>query len=291
MYGCKLRQPGGGGGAVHFCPFSRICPNKGFESDAPNPRVQFRAELLCYVEFSCAADHIRFGGRGGCNGEWIYLRQTGSANISVVSPSGAAATPVAFQVTAPLPTAPQITAVTPQSLQTLVATTISITGKNFTNSSVVRFNAQALATTYRSAQQLDALVPSSLLSAPGQADISVLDTNDQLSIPFTVSIVQTGNTISVLAGPSPVQFHFVQGATLPDDHLIYVIASTNGVAYSVTTSGEPWLSVAPASGTSPGSIDVTVNPSALAAGVYHAVITVRSQRDAARSNRRRNHHH
>jgi hypothetical protein len=45
---------------------------------------------------------------------------------------------------------------------------------------------------------------------------------------------------------------------------------------STTTTGGSWLTATPASGTTPGSISVTVNPTGLAAGTYTGTVSVAS---------------
>jgi hypothetical protein len=65
--------------------------------------------------------------------------------------------------------------VTPSVLEVGRAETLAVGGANFTPSSKVRFGANVLATTFGSATSLTALVPASLLAAPGTVPVTVVD--------------------------------------------------------------------------------------------------------------------
>lgn len=71
---------------------------------------------------------------------------------------------------------PIITSISPTSCAAGAATlTLTVNGTNFTSSGVVRWNATALTTTYVSAIELTASVPTSLVTAPTAACITVSD--------------------------------------------------------------------------------------------------------------------
>lgn len=50
---------------------------------------------------------------------------------------------------------------------------LTVSGKKFVSSSVVIINGTQLATTVQSSQQLQVMIPTDLISAPGTADVSV----------------------------------------------------------------------------------------------------------------------
>jgi uncharacterized protein (TIGR03437 family) len=91
-------------------------------------------------------------------------------------------------------------------------------------------------------------------------------------------ISSTPPSFSVVGNVSSLSFVAVAGALLPPPRQI-VNLSSSGTPLSFTTavataSGGPWLSVTPASGTTPVAIFVSVNHAGLAAGIYDGTVTV-----------------
>jgi uncharacterized protein (TIGR03437 family) len=93
------------------------------------------------------------------------------------------------------------------------------------------------------------------------------------SVPVTFTI---GGGITLSA--SSLSFQFASGGSTPAAQTINVTnPSGAAVHYSATvatTSGGNWLSISPASGTTPGQISVSVNPSGMAAGSYTGTVSV-----------------
>jgi hypothetical protein len=75
--------------------------------------------------------------------------------------------------------------------------------------------------------------------------------------------------------PSTLAFNYRQGGTLPGSQALSISYSRR-VSFSVSKSGS-WLSVSSTSGTTPGSIQVSVHPGTLAAGTYTGSVTVSSR--------------
>jgi len=50
------------------------------------------------------------------------------------------------------------------------------------------------------------------------------------------------------------------------------------LTHAATRSGGTWLSAAPTSGTTPGTVSVSVNPVGLAPGTYNGMVTTRAKR-------------
>lgn len=68
------------------------------------------------------------------------------------------------------------------------ATTVTVTGTNFTKSAVVKFNSTSLTTTYTSPTQISATIPASSLTTAGTFGVTVTDTGGTSnSVNFTVS--------------------------------------------------------------------------------------------------------
>jgi hypothetical protein len=92
--------------------------------------------------------------------------------------------------------------------------------------------------------------------------------------PKTVGVtlnVTAAPTLS--ASPASLTFAYQIGGSTPATQMIALSSSGGNVNYTTATSAT-WLSVSPASGTTPGNLSVSVNPSGLAAGTYTGNVTV-----------------
>jgi len=80
--------------------------------------------------------------------------------------------------------------------------TITVTGTNFINGSVIKWNTTTLTTTYISGTKLSAVVPSANISATGNANISVFTASpgggSSNSLSFTINSVAVNNPVPVL---------------------------------------------------------------------------------------------
>src|SRR3989454_1131389 len=78
--------------------------------------------------------------------------------------------------------------------------------------------------------------------------------------------------------PSSLSFCYQQGGSAPASQPIMVSSSSGAqLAYTVATSGSVWLSATPTSGTTPGTVNVSVvNPASMAAGTYNDMATITS---------------
>jgi uncharacterized protein (TIGR03437 family) len=86
-----------------------------------------------------------------------------------------------------------------------------------------------------------------------------------------VAVTLTVTTISV--SPSVLNYAYQSGGNLPQPQAVTVAASW-AAAFTAAASGGTWLSVGPASGTTPASLSVSVDPTALSPGVYNGTITI-----------------
>jgi uncharacterized protein (TIGR03437 family) len=71
--------------------------------------------------------------------------------------------------------------------------------------------------------------------------------------------------------PGTAQFTFVLGGRVPGAQTISI---PSGGAFSITTSNAPWASASPQSGTTPGTLTISVNPAGLAPAVYSVTIQI-----------------
>src|SRR2546426_973070 len=75
--------------------------------------------------------------------------------------------------------------------------------------------------------------------------------------------------------PSSLSFSYQQGGSAPASQPIMVSSSGGAqLAYTVATSGSVWLSATPTSGTTPGTVNISVNPASMAAGTYTGNVTI-----------------
>jgi uncharacterized protein (TIGR03437 family) len=98
------------------------------------------------------------------------------------------------------------------------------------------------------------------------------------TVPVTLTVT-SGQPPGLSVQPPILNFRMQAGDAAPPAQSLRIentaaggLNWTAGVATAVGT----WLSISPASGSTPGSLQVSVNPSGLAAGSYSASITVRS---------------
>jgi uncharacterized protein (TIGR03437 family) len=103
-------------------------------------------------------------------------------------------------------------------------------------------------------------------------------TGSPITYAITLNVV---TPITITATPAALSFSAILNASAPAAQTIQVGASGASAAFAFTTSvttaaGGNWLSVTPASGTEPGSLSVSVNPTGLAAGTYTGTIAIAS---------------
>jgi len=122
------------------------------------------------------------------------LNYTGAKDVLVINPdpNGGASLPATFTVT-PAETA---AAVTPTLVSVGQSFTLTVTGSNFVTGATVRFNGTSLATTFVSATTLTAMVPESLDTTVGTAQVTVVD-------PFGVGTNALSFTIAVVKAEPP----------------------------------------------------------------------------------------
>ena len=111
----------------------------------------------------------------------------------IVSTSGAGISAAKAFIVQSIP-APVLSSVSPNTVAAGgSAFTLTVTGNNFTNNSVVKWNNAALVTTYVSATSLTAAVPALNINAAGTANITVgTGTNVSSPVVFTITIQTSG---------------------------------------------------------------------------------------------------
>jgi uncharacterized protein (TIGR03437 family) len=105
------------------------------------------------------------------------------------------------------------------------------------------------------------------ITAPGAV-------NSPLSIPVTFTV---SSQPTLLTTPSQVTVNYTTGTSNPAPVGLAVLASnSSAMSYTAAASSASWFSITGTSGTTPGNIIITVNPSGLPTGSYAGSITLTS---------------
>jgi len=93
-----------------------------------------------------------------------------------------------------------------------------------------------------------------------------------------VTLVVSNSTVTtstLTASPSTMSFAYTTGGATPAAQPILVSATPAALTYTVASTAT-WLSATPSSGTTPGSVNVSINPSGLTAATYTGTVTITS---------------
>lgn len=112
----------------------------------------------------------------------------------------------------------------------------------------------------------------SLVQLQDAVAASTAATTIPISATGTAATIKT--TPGVSASTENLQFIYVIGGTTPSGRQIQIANSGAGTLSWNATWKAPWLNVAPASGTTPETITVTVTPAGLAASTYTDTIQI-----------------
>ena len=85
--------------------------------------------------------------------------------------------------------------------------------------------------------------------------------------------IMVASATSLSATPSTLQFAYMTGGTAPAAQPIQIAASGGALSFTATSSAS-WLSVTPASGTTPASLSVSVAPAGMSPGNYTGNIQI-----------------
>jgi uncharacterized protein (TIGR03437 family) len=108
-------------------------------------------------------------------------------------------------------------------------------------------------------------------SYSGTIGVSAYGASNPASIAVTLNVLGTGQQLTVT--PAELSFAVPVGGTAPAQSLS-VASAGSAIGFTAMTSGAKWLSVTPASGTTPGSVSVSVNAAGLLDGTYTGTIAI-----------------
>ena len=114
----------------------------------------------------------------------------------------------------------------------------------------------------------------STTATSGMSTVTITGISGALTHTTTVALTVSGSTLT--AAPTMLSFNYTTGSPTPAAQPISVTATPTKLAFTASVSGGTWLSAAPLSGTTPGTVNVTVNPAALTAGTYNGTVTITS---------------
>ncbi len=122
----------------------------------------------------------------------------GSASVSIQNPSGVTSSALTLVI---YPAAPVLTGVSPSSITAGGPPfTLTLSGSGFLSGVSVLWNGTTLATTYVSASQLTAVVPSTLIASAGTADIHVLNPG-QVSSNIIAVYINSPGALTIVTPP------------------------------------------------------------------------------------------
>jgi uncharacterized protein (TIGR03437 family) len=97
------------------------------------------------------------------------------------------------------------------------------------------------------------------------------------TIQVPVSLTVNPPAAAVVATPSALTFNYQQGGTAPASQSIMVTNPAGGsIPYTVASVSQSWITVTPASGTTSGTLTVSVSPQSLLPGSYSGSFTLTS---------------
>ncbi|HUQ90907.1 MAG TPA: hypothetical protein VM120_04435 [Bryobacteraceae bacterium] len=85
---------------------------------------------------------------------------------------------------------------------------------------------------------------------------------------------------SLVVSPTSLNYSYQIGGSQPASQNLNVSSTGFSINYNVFTSGASWLSVFPSSGSTPGTVSVSVNTTGLTAGTYNSFVSIASSSSA-----------
>lgn len=119
------------------------------------------------------------------------------------------------------------------------------------------------------------VVPAGLTAGTYNGTVQIASaaaSNGSVSIPVTLTV--TAPASSLLLAPQAVTFQYTAGGDLPAAQNVAITNGGTGVIAWTATSGAFWAAASPASGSTPGTAAIAVDPANLAAGTYTTTVTV-----------------
>jgi hypothetical protein len=88
-----------------------------------------------------------------------------------------------------------------------------------------------------------------------------------------VTVNPSTGTGTLAATPASLAFTYRMGGRTPSSKTLAITSTSGPTSYSATET-DPWLSITPTSGNTPGNLRASINPAGMAAGTYGAQINI-----------------
>ena len=88
-----------------------------------------------------------------------------------------------------------------------------------------------------------------------------------------VTVNPSTGTGTLAVSPASLAFSYRMGGSTPGSQPLAITSTSGPTSYSATET-DPWLSIAPTSGNTPGNLRASINPAGMAAGTYGAQINI-----------------
>jgi Viral BACON domain len=101
--------------------------------------------------------------------------------------------------------------------------------------------------------------------------------NSSQKISVTLGVTGTPPSgMSLNITPGSLSFSYLYGSKAPGTQSLSIASSGTALQFTANASGGSWLTITPATGSTPATMKVSANPSGLAAGTYNGTITITS---------------
>ena len=158
-----------------------------------------------------------------------------------------------------------------------VAVTSSSTAFNFTASTATSWLTTTAGGTTPGSLSIG-VNPTGLTAGTYTGSVSVVGTgasNSPLTLPVTFTVTAANGNPTINLTPSNLSFAFQLGGSNPAPQNLAIASSDkSALSYTAAASGGTWLSIGSTSGSTPGTVAVSVNPAGLTAGAYSGMVTI-----------------
>lgn len=98
--------------------------------------------------------------------------------------------------------------------------------------------------------------------------------NTPLSVAVTLTVTSTTPGPTLAVSPQALTFNYAAGSSIPDPQTISITNAGSGALSWTASTTDYWVAAAPASGTAPSTLSISVNPANLAAGTYTSNVQI-----------------
>ena len=120
--------------------------------------------------------------------------------------------------------------------------------------------------------------PAGLTAGTYTGSVSVVGTgasNSPLTLPVTFNVTAAKGNPTINLTPSNLSFAYQLGGSNPaPQNLMIASSDKSALSYTAAASGGTWLSIGSTSGSTPGTVAVSVNPAGLTAGSYSGMVAI-----------------